>query len=104
MNSINPIVTDNESPGWRLIGTTLPTYSSSNKLWSGDNIIITGTSLAKEYIAIPAESSACPRDGFGADASTVDIYNKLSNVTISGVEYKVYETVGRMRYHNIDIY
>ncbi len=104
MTSISPIVTDNSSPGWREIGTTLPTYSSSNKLWSANDIITTGSSLAKQYIAIPANSSACPRDGFGADASTVDIYTKLSNVTISGVEYKVYETVGRMKRHNLDIY
>ena len=104
MTSISPIVNDMTSPGWRLIGTTLPTYSSSNKLWSADDVITTGTSLAKQYIVIPANSSACPRDGAGNDASTVDIYTKLSNVTILGVEYKVYETVGRMFNHNLDIY
>ena len=104
MSSITPIVNDNTSPGWRLIGPTLPTYSSSNKLWNGDNVITTGESLAKQYIAIPAESDACPRDGLGNDASTVDIYNQLSNVTISGVTYKVYETVGRKRKHDLDIY
>ena len=104
MTEISPIVTDTSSPGWREIGTSLPTYSSTNKLWSADNIITTGESLAKQYIVIPANSSACPRDGGGNDASTVDIYNKLSNVTISGVEYKVYETVGRMRKHDLNIY
>lgn len=104
MSSITPIVTDNESPGWRLIGTSLPTYSSSNKLWSADNVITTGESLAKQYIAIPANSSACPRDGLGNDASTVDMYTKLSNVTISGVTYKVYETVGKSRKLAIDIW
>lgn len=104
MTEISPIVTDKTSPGWRLIGTELPDYSSSNKLWSGNDVITTGASLAKQYIVIPYESSACPRDGFGADASTVDIYNKLSDVTISGVTYKVYETVGRMRKHDLDIY
>ena len=103
MTSISPIVTDNSSPGWREIGTTLPNYSSSNKLWNATDIITTGESLAKQYIAIPANSSACPRDGIGNDASTVDIYTKLPNKTISGVEYKVYETVGRMRKHNLDI-
>lgn len=106
MTSISPIVTDNTSPGWRLIGTTLPTYSSSNKLFEyvEGGEIVTGTSLAKQYIAIPAESSACPRDGLGNDASTVDIYTKLSNVTISGVTYKVYETVGKSKKLAIDIY
>ena len=104
MTSISPIVNDMSSPGWRLIGTTLPEYNPDNKLWSANNIITTGESLAKQYIAIPANSSACPRDGFGSDASTVDIYNKLSNVTISGVEYKVYETVGKSRKYALDTY
>ena len=104
MTSISPIVDDNSSPGWRLIGNSLPTYSSSNKLWNATDIITTGVSLAKQYIAIPANSSACPRDGLGNDASTVNIYNRLSNVTISGVEYKVYETISIMRKHDLDVY
>ena len=104
MTEISPIVTDIISAGWRLIGTTIPTYSSSNKLWNANDIITTGTTLAKQYIAIPANSSACPRDGAGNDASTVDIYNKLENVTIGTVTYKVYETVGRMKKHNLDIF
>ena len=104
MSSITPIVDDMTSPGWREIGTTLPNYSSSNKLWSATNVITTGTSLAKQYIAIPAKSSACPRDGGGNDASTVDIYTQLSNVSISGVTYKVYETVGKSRKYNLDTY
>ena len=106
MTVISPIVDDLTSPGWREIGTTLPNYSASNKLFEyvEGGEIITGTSLAKQYIAIPANSSACPRDGLGNDASTVDMYNKLSNVTISGVEYKVYETVGKSRKLAIDIY
>ena len=41
MTDISPIVTDNSSPGWRLIGTTLPTYSASNKLWNATDIITT---------------------------------------------------------------
>ena len=106
MTSIEPVVTDTTSPGWRKIGTSLPTYSSSNKLFEyvEGGEIVTGTSLAKQYIAIPANSSACPRDGAGNDASTVDMYTKLSDVTISGVTYKVYETVGKSRKLGIDIY
>lgn len=105
MTSISPIVTDNTSPGWRLIGTTIPTYSVSNMLWNQDKgIIVTGESLAKQYVAIPAKSSACPRDGAGNDASTVAMYNKLNNVTIGGVEYKVYETVGKSRKYGVDTY
>ena len=106
MTEISPTVSDTTSPGWRLIGTSLPNYSSSNKLFEyvEGGEIITGSSLAKQYILIPNDSAACPRDGLGNDASTVDIYNKLSNVTISGVEYKVYETVGKSKKLAIDIY
>ena len=106
MTEISPIVTDNTSPGWRLIGTELPNYSSSNKLFEyvEGGEIITGTSLAKQYIAIPTESSACPRDGLGNDASTVDMYNKLSDITISGITYKIYETVGKSKKLAIDVY
>ena len=105
MTSISPIVDDNISPGWRLIGTTIPTYSVSNMLWNENKgAIVTGESLAKQYVAIPAKSSACPRDGAGNDASTVYIYNKLNNVTIGGVEYKVYETVGKSKKYLLDTY
>ena len=105
MTSISPVVSDNTSPGWRLIGTSIPTYSASNMLWNENKgAIVTGESLAKQYVAIPAKSSACPRDGAGNDASTVAIYNKLNNVTIGGVEYKVYETVGKSKKYLLDTY
>ena len=58
----------------------------------------------KLNIVIPANSSACPRDGAGNDASTVDMYNKLSDITISGVTYKVYETVGKRKKYDLDTY
>ena len=105
MTDISPVVNDNTSPGWRLIGTSIPTYSVSNMLWNeSKGAIVTGESLAKQYVAIPAQSSACPRDGAGNDASTVAIYNKLNNVTIGGVEYKVYETVGKSKKYLLDTY
>ena len=105
MASISPIVKDNTSPGWRSIGTSIPSYSVSNMLWNENKgVIVTGDSLAKQYVAIPAKSSACPRDGAGNDASTVAIYNKLNNITIGGVEYKVYETVGKSKKYLLDTY
>lgn len=104
MTSISPIVTDNTSPGWRLIGTTIPTYSSSNKLWIGTNVIQTGSSLQKQYVVIPANSSAAPRDGAGNDASTVAMYNKLDNIVINNVTYKVYESSGKGFKFNLDIF
>ena len=105
MTSISPIVTDNTSPGWREIGTVIPEYSKSNMLWNQDKgIIETGPTLKKQYVAIPAASSACPRDGLGNDASTVDIYTRMGNITIEGIEYKLYETVTMARKYGTDTY
>lgn len=104
MTSISPIVSDNTSPGWRHIGTSIPTYSSSNKLWIGTNVIQTGSSLQKQYVVIPANSSAAPRDGAGNDASTVAMYNKLDNIVINKVTYKVYESSGKGFKFNLDIF
>ena len=51
MTSISPIVSDNSSPGWRLIGTSIPTYSVSNMLWNENKgAIVTGESLAKQLL------------------------------------------------------
>ncbi len=104
MTSISPVVSDNTSPGWRLIGDKIPTYSSSNKLWIGTNVIQTGSSLQKQYVVIPANSSAAPRDGAGNDASTVAMYNKLDNIIINNVTYKVYESSGKGFKFNLDIF
>ena len=104
MTDISPVVTDTTSPGWREIGTKIPTYSSSNKLWIGTNVIQTGSSLQKQYVVIPANSSAAPRDGAGNDASTVAMYNKLDNIVINGVTYKVYESSGKGFKFNLDIF
>ena len=68
MTSISPIVDDTSSPGWRLIGTSIPTYSSTNKLYDPDkNLIITGTTLKVNYIVLPENCNACLRDGIGND-------------------------------------
>ena len=105
MTSISPIVTDNTSPGWREIGTKIPEYSSSKKLYDPDvNIITTGTTLQVNYIALPINTSACMRDGFGNDGTTVNLTKQLDNITISGVQYKVYQTVGKSKKIGYPIY
>ena len=110
MTSISPIVNDMSSPGWRLIGTTLPTYSITNKLYdavarqSDNSQIVTGTSLATQWVVIPNNSSACVRDGCGNDGSGVDICTRKSNITLGGVEYKVYEWNGNAKRLGYDIY
>ena len=93
MTSISPIVTS--GLGWRYIGETLPTYSSSNKLYDGTTIewdLDNGQYYW--YLMIPVKCNALPRDGAGTDASTVGICEKQGTKTISGVEYQIYKSSG----------
>ena len=89
MASISPIVNDNTSPGWRLIGTSVPTYSSSNMLWEGSvNPIATGTTKQIIYVAIP-NSTIKLRDG---DGNVVDNYTNIGTKIINGVNYYIYQS------------
>lgn len=100
MTSISPIVTDTSSPGWRLIGNTLPNYSSSNKLWDG-SIISTGTTKTTNYVALPN--------------STLFMYDSLGNISsaswtsqgtkiIDGVTYYIYSSVANLKSFGFNIY
>ena len=103
MTSISPIVTS--GLGWREIGTTLPTYSSSNKLYDGTWMDI---DLTEEkyywYLMIPVKCNALPRDGFGGEASSTGICEKQGTKTISGVEYQLYRSSGEMFGFDVPIY
>jgi len=100
MNNISPIVTDKRSPGWRLIGTTLPTYNSSNKLWDGTQIS-TGTTKQTNYVALPN--------------NTLFMYDSLGNISdagwipagtteINGITYYVYSSVANLKTFGFNIY
>jgi hypothetical protein len=103
MTSISPIVTS--GLGWREIGTILPTYNSSNKLYDGTWMDI---DLTEEkyywYLMIPVKCNALPRDGFGGEASSVGICEKQGTKTISGVEYQIYKSSGEMFGFDVPIY
>lgn len=90
MSSISPIVNDNNSPGWRLIGNTLPIYSSSNKLLD----ITTNGSISlggrvKYYIAVPSPNIKI-YSANGYDVTNAS-FNTLDPVTINNVTYTIYE-------------
>ena len=87
MNSISPIVSDNSSPGWREIGTTLPNYSSSNMLWNGDNNNITFENRDYYYVAVPSSSIKIYN---AANGSVMDSFTNISTKTIAGVTYYIY--------------
>ncbi len=103
MNSIDPIVTDTSSPGWREIGNSLPEYSSSNKLWSGgsDDISINLGSFNTHYLALPSNSIRVY--SVGTDL-TSDSYNPSGNVTINGITYYIYTSKLKPKYFAYDLY
>ncbi len=89
MTSISPIVSDNSSPGWRLIGTSIPTYSASKMLWEGSVYPIkTGETKQIIYVAIP-NSTIKLRDG---DGNVVDNYTNIATKEINGVKYYIYQS------------
>ena len=105
MTSISPIVTDNTSPGWRLIGTSVPTYSSSNMLYNPNvATIVTGTTLQYNYIAIPTKSSAIMRDGGGNPGTSVDLCTLIGTKTIENVVYNIYKTNSKAKKLGYPIY
>lgn len=105
MTSISPIVTDTTSPGWRLIGTSVPTYSSTNMLYNPNVArIVTGTSLVHNYIAIPSKSSAIMRDGAGNPGTSVNLCTLIGTKTIENVEYNIYKTNSKAKSLGYPIY
>lgn len=98
MSSIDPIVTDTSSPGWRYIGTSVGTYTMNNPLWDGAaNSITTGpTKTIPTYVALP-NSTLKMRDGEG-DELTFWINNGTK--TINNVTYTIYQTNGGMKVFN----
>ena len=90
MSSITPIVNDNNSPGWRLIGNTLPIYSSSNKLLDiSTNGSISLGGRVKYYIAVPSPNIKIYSTN-GQDVTNAS-FNTLDPVTINNVTYTIYE-------------
>ena len=92
MTEISPIVTDTDtsSPGWRNIGTSVPTYTMSNPLWDGSsNKITTGDTKATTYVALPNNTLKI-RDGDGDDVTT-SVYSQAGTKVINSVTYYIYK-------------
>ena len=93
MTSISPIVSDNTSPGWRLIGTSIPTYSASKKLWDGVTNQITFAARDVYYYAVPSSNIKIYDD---TGASVMDTFT-TSETIIDGVKYYIYTKNGKAR-------
>ena len=101
MTSISPIVDDTSSPGWRYIGTAIPTYSISKMMWEGSmNLIITGESKQYNYVALP-NSTLKLRDG---DGNVVDSWENVGTKEINGVIYYIYKSPNMSKGFQIDIF
>ena len=100
MTEISPIVDDTSSPGWRLIGTTLPTYSSSNQLWDGTQIS-TGTTKQTNYVALP-NNTLFMYDAAGNISSSGWI--SAGTTEINGITYYIYSSVANLKTFGFNIY
>lgn len=101
MTSISPIVTDNSSPGWRLIGTSIPTYSPSNMMWEGSmNPIITGETKQYNYVALPNSTLKLRV----SDGGVVDSWENVGTKEINGVIYYIYKSPNMSKGFQIDIF
>ncbi len=101
MTEISPIVTDKTSPGWRLIGTTLPTYNSSNMLWNGDSNNITFDNRDYYYIAIPSNSIKIYNVLVGSE---MESFNTAVTKIIDGITYYIYLSNGKARSFGFNIF
>ena len=100
MTEISPIVDDLTSPGWRLIGTSLPNYNSSNMLWSSSNTIGLG-SKTTWYLALPSNNIKVYSAGIDL---TNDLLTSNGTKVINGVTYYLYTSKGTTRNLGYDLY
>ena len=93
MTSISPIVTDNTSPGWRLIGTSVPTYSKATPLWNSDKgMILYGDTKVTAYLAMPSNNIKYRNDITGEDIIS-DGWESIGSKTINNVNYILYKSI-----------
>lgn len=90
MTSISPVVNDNTSIGWRLIGASVPTYTMATPLWDGqiNEIVFADYDDVEAYIALP-NNNIKVRDGFGNDVTSQ--LTSLGTKSIGGVNYYIFK-------------
>jgi hypothetical protein len=93
MTSITPLPSNDASAGagWRTIGTTLPTYTKDNPLWSSNNVIQTKESpKATQYVALPSDNIKSRNDITGADITEPGWTIESTKKTLNGVQYTIW--------------
>ena len=99
MTEISPIVDDISSPGWRLIGTSIPTYTFENPLYNASENPIVSNPSKNDYwfVALPVNSSLSIYNSFKGDEISSGNWIKLSNKIINNVDYNIYKIVATQR-------
>ena len=92
MSSIDPIIpnTDKSSPGWREIGTTLPTGTTT--LFDESNTINFGSQVI-HYIAVPKNTLNISSGGIDQTA----FYSYITTKQINNVTYYIYKSKDTLR-------
>lgn len=105
MTSISPIVDNMTSPGWRYIGTSIPTYSKTKPLWNANDEIDLGlTTKQTIYIALPSDNIKSRNDISGADVTTDAWTINSTKKTIGGVNYTIWTSIGKYKYWSETLY
>ena len=100
MTSISPVVSDTSSPGWRLIGTSIPTYTFENPLYNADiNPIVSNPSKNDYwYVGLPSNSSLSIYNSLKGDEILSGNWTKEStDLNLGNVKYNVYKIVAPQR-------
>ena len=105
MTSISPIVSDKTSPGWRYMGTSIPTYSKTNPLWNANDEIDLGLATKQTiYIALPSDNIKSRNDISGADVTTDAWSINSTKKTIGGINYTIWTSIGKYKYWSETLY
>ena len=79
--------------GWRTIGTTLPTYSKTNPLWTASDQIVTASSKSTMYVALPSETIKSRNDITGEDVTSDGWTINPTKKTLNGVQYTIWTSI-----------
>ena len=112
MSSISPIVDNTPiehndetrySAGWREIGSIIGTYDLHRPLWNSILYPITSSPSTKAawYVAVPSISSLGVHDSEGVLEVNTGNWTTEQQITIAGITYNVYKSVGTSRNFNV---
>ena len=102
MTSITPVVNDASSPGWRLIGSSIGTYTFSSPLHNSETnpIVSSPSAYTNWYVAVPSNSTLGIYDSDDVNEVTEGNWTTESNIILENVTYNVYKSIAEFRKFN----